>query len=44
MKKFADPEVAAVFGAYPARVRRKLLSLREPIFEVAGELPDLEGG
>lgn len=36
MKRFADPAVAAVFRAYPAELRRKLLDLRALIFEVAG--------
>jgi hypothetical protein len=37
MKKFVHAEVAAVFGAYPASVRRRLLSLRELIFHVAAK-------
>jgi Domain of unknown function (DU1801) len=34
---FARPEVAAVFDAYPARVRKKMLALRELIFQVAAD-------
>lgn len=32
---FANDEVAAVFDRYPARVRRKMLRLRQLIFETA---------
>jgi hypothetical protein len=35
MTPFQDPRVATVFDAYPAEVRRKLMKLRELIFEVA---------
>jgi hypothetical protein len=35
MKRFADLAVAAVFEAYPADLRRKLMALRALIFEVA---------
>jgi len=35
MKRFADPAVAAVFKAYPAGLRRKLMELRALVFEVA---------
>lgn len=35
MKRFADPAVAAVFKAYPAGLRRKLMDLRALVFEVA---------
>src|SRR5690348_6450232 len=35
MKRFADKSVAAVFDGYPAGLRRKLMALRELIFEVA---------
>jgi len=35
MKRFADPAVAAVFKAYPADLRRKLMELRALVFEVA---------
>jgi len=33
-----DPEVAAVFAAYPAAIRRRLLSLRRLILETAAQL------
>jgi Domain of unknown function (DU1801) len=35
MKPFEDAAVKAVFNSYPAAPRRKLLALRELIFEVA---------
>ena len=36
---FEDPQVAAHFAAYPAAVKKKMLSLRELIFEVAAQSP-----
>ena len=35
MRRFADKNVAAVFDGYPAGLRRKLMALREMIFDVA---------
>lgn len=35
MRKFTNPEVAAVFKKYPKEVRVKLLALRQLIFETA---------
>ena len=35
MKRFADPAVAAVFKAYPAELRDRLLALRALVFDVA---------
>lgn len=35
MKRFADRAVAAVFKAYPANLRRRLMTLRELVFETA---------
>ena len=35
MKRFADRGVAAVFKAYPADLRRRLMSLRELVFKTA---------
>jgi hypothetical protein len=35
MKRFADKAVAAVFEAYPDKPRRRLMVLRELIFDVA---------
>ena len=35
MRKFGSAAVAATFAAYPTAVRRKLLALRELVFEVA---------
>jgi hypothetical protein len=37
MKRFADRAVAAVFKAYPADLRRRLMSLRELVFETAAQ-------
>ena len=35
MKRFADKKVAAVFQAYPPKIRAKLMDLRELVFGVA---------
>lgn len=35
MKEFVDPAVAAVFEAYPVRLRERLMTVRELIFDVA---------
>ena len=35
MKRFADPRVAAIFAAYPPATRKRLLALRQLIFDVA---------
>jgi hypothetical protein len=35
MKAFSNPQVAAKFAAYPPKVRRKLLALRELVFRTA---------
>ena len=35
MKRFVDRKVAAVFKAYPPALRRKLMALRELVFDVA---------
>ncbi len=35
MESFQQPDVAAVFDAYPAALRRKLMALRQLIFETA---------
>ena len=35
MKRFPDPKVAAVFRAYAPDTRKRLMALRETIFEVA---------
>ena len=39
MRKFDNPAVAAVFGAYPKGVRTKLLRLRELVFDTAAQTP-----
>ena len=36
---FADPTVEAVFAAYPARTKAKLLALRQLILETAAQTP-----
>jgi hypothetical protein len=36
-RKFANPAVAAIFAGYPEKVRRKLLFLRELIFDTASD-------
>jgi Domain of unknown function (DU1801) len=38
---FHNPQVAAHFAAYPAAVRKKMLSLRELIFDVAVQSPEI---
>jgi len=38
-ERFADPAVAAVFGAYPGETKAKLLALRRLIFETAAATP-----
>lgn len=37
MKKFGTAAVAAVFAAYPGALKKKLMSLRELIFDVAAK-------
>jgi hypothetical protein len=37
MKRFTDPAVEAHFHSYPAAVRRRMLALRELIFETAAK-------
>ena len=39
MKRFDDARVAAVFRAYPAALRARLMALRETMFEVAAATP-----
>jgi hypothetical protein len=38
-KSFADPAVEAVFAAYPARIKAKLMALRRLILETAAVTP-----
>jgi hypothetical protein len=38
MKRFADPKVAAVFRAYAPATRKRLMALRETLFEVAAAI------
>ena len=37
MKKFANPQVARVFAGYPAKLRKKLMRLRQLIFDTASK-------
>lgn len=37
MKRFAKPEVAAVFNSYPSKLRARIMFLRQLIFEIAAE-------
>ncbi len=37
MKKFSNPEVAAVFSSYPKNMRKYLLHLRQLVFDAASE-------
>ena len=39
MRRFSDPQVAAVFKAYPPALRDKLLALRELVFDTARRTP-----
>ena len=39
MKTFGNAAVAQIFENYPPAVRRRLLALREPIFETAAATP-----
>jgi hypothetical protein len=41
MKKFEKPEIKAVFDAMPAPHRRKLLALRQLIFDTAAEMENV---
>jgi len=38
-QRFADPAVGAAFGAYPVRLRSKLMSLRRLILDTAAATP-----
>ena len=37
-RDFANPDVAAKFNAFPTNARRALMSIRDWIFELAGEI------
>ena len=41
MEPFQSPDVKAVFDAYPAELRDKLMVLRQQIFEVAADDPGI---
>lgn len=36
-KRFGAPEVAAIFAAYPTAIRKKLMSLRDLVYDVAAK-------
>lgn len=38
MKKFKDLEVAEIFDSYPTHIRKKMLFLRQLVFDTASEL------
>lgn len=37
MKKFENPEVAEIFDSYPKHIRKKMLFLRQLVFDTASE-------
>jgi len=39
MKQFGDARVAAIFKAYPPRLRTRLMALRELVFDTAARTP-----
>ena len=41
MKPFSNPAVKAKFDSYPAKVRRKMLALRELVFRTASSTPSV---
>jgi hypothetical protein len=41
MKRIYDPQVARVFNRYPKKMKRKLMKLRELIFDVAAKTKDV---
>ncbi len=41
MRKFNDPEVAAIFKSYPANIRKKLMFLRQLIFDTEIEMENV---
>lgn len=41
MKPFSNPAVKAKFDSYPAKVRRKMLALRELVFRTASSTPNV---
>ena len=41
MKKFNNAEVAEIFGAYPENIRKKMLFLRQLVFDTASEIEGL---
>ena len=38
MKKISNPEVAEIFNAYPVHMRKKLMFLRQLVFDTASEI------
>ena len=41
MKKFQNAEVAAIFDNYPKHIRKKMLFLRQLVFDAAAEIDDI---
>ena len=41
MEKFKNSNVASIFEAYPKHIRKKMLALRQLVFETAAELDDV---
>ena len=41
MRPFTNPAVKAKFNSYPAKVRRKMLALRELVFRTASSTPNV---
>lgn len=37
MKKFKNADVAAIFDSYPKHIRKKMLFLRQLVFDAASE-------
>lgn len=42
MEKFKNPEVAEIFAAYPEHIRKKLILLRQYVFETAAEIESID--
>lgn len=41
MNKFNNPDVASIFDSYPKHVRKKMLFLRQLVFDAASETGDI---
>jgi len=42
MEKFKNPQVAGIFAAYPRHIRKKMMVLRQLVFDTAAELGNVE--